>query len=119
MALLGADASLFVLINTSNGSSMPGCRINDVKHWRHRAAEMRALSDVMTDTEAAAIMLRLVDDCGNLADRALVRLGYLQKKASEENKLLPSQRDPYVAIRRNSAFLPRLNSRPRQTVKLG
>src|SRR5262249_59667384 len=53
---------------------MPSSHVNDVKHWRDRAAEMRALSDVMTETEAVAIMLRLADDYDKLADRALIRL---------------------------------------------
>jgi len=33
--------------------------INDPKHWRDRAAEMRALADTMKDAEATAIMNRL------------------------------------------------------------
>ena len=47
--------------------------VNDSKHWRDRAAEVRALSDLMKDIEAAAIMLRLADDYDVLADRADVR----------------------------------------------
>jgi hypothetical protein len=33
--------------------------VNDSRYWRDRAAEMRALSDMMSDIDAAAIMLRL------------------------------------------------------------
>jgi hypothetical protein len=51
-------------------------RINDVQHWRDRAAEMRALSDTMHDVETAAIMLRLADDYDCLADRAAERAGH-------------------------------------------
>ena len=48
---------------------MPASHVNDYKHWRDRAAEMRALSDTMTDAETVAIMLRLADDYDKLADR--------------------------------------------------
>ena len=51
-------------------------QINDTKHWRDRAAEMRALSDMMDDAEAVAIMLRLANDYDLLADRAAERAGH-------------------------------------------
>jgi hypothetical protein len=38
--------------------------INDPKHWRDRAVEMRALAEGMND------MIRLAEDYENLADRA-------------------------------------------------
>jgi hypothetical protein len=44
--------------------------INDSKHWRDRAAEMRALADGMTDSETKAIMRNLADDYEKLAVRA-------------------------------------------------
>jgi len=47
--------------------------INDVKHWRDRAAEMRALSDTMKDDETWRLMNRLADGYDTLADRAQVR----------------------------------------------
>ena len=52
---------------------MPASHVNDYKHWRDRAAEMRALSDMMKDPEAVTIMLRLADDYDRLAERADVR----------------------------------------------
>ena len=44
--------------------------INDSKHWRDRAAEMRLLSDEIKDLEARRIMLKLANDYDKLADRA-------------------------------------------------
>jgi hypothetical protein len=52
---------------------MPASHVNDVKHWRDRAAEMRVLSTMMSDIETQAIMVRLADDYDKLADRAEVR----------------------------------------------
>jgi hypothetical protein len=49
--------------------------VSDPKHWRDRAAEMRALSETMDDVEARAIMLRLAEDYDKLADRAEARAG--------------------------------------------
>ena len=44
--------------------------INDAKHWRDRAAEMRVLSGEMKDFEARTLMLKLANDYDKLADRA-------------------------------------------------
>jgi len=44
--------------------------LNDVKHWRDRAAEMRVLSCDMKDFEARTLMLKLANDYDKLADRA-------------------------------------------------
>ncbi len=33
--------------------------INDAKHWRDRAAEMRVLSDIMKDERSQRILLKL------------------------------------------------------------
>jgi hypothetical protein len=52
---------------------MTQSRVNDSKHWRDHAAQIRALSDKMSDSDAVAAMLRLADDYDILADRADVR----------------------------------------------
>src|SRR6516225_9862252 len=52
---------------------MRASSINDPKHWRDRAAEMRVLSEMMNDVEARATMLRLADDYDRMADRAEAR----------------------------------------------
>ena len=44
--------------------------LNDAKHWRDRAAEMRVLSGEMKDFEAQTLMLKLANDYDTLADRA-------------------------------------------------
>ena len=44
--------------------------LNDAKHWRDRAAEMRVLSREMKDFEARTLMLKLANDYDKLADRA-------------------------------------------------
>ncbi len=44
--------------------------INDAKHWRDRAAEMRVLSDIMKDERSQRILLKLANDYDRLADRA-------------------------------------------------
>ena len=43
--------------------------LNDAKHWRDRAAEMRVLSGGMKDFEARTLMLKLANDYDKLADR--------------------------------------------------
>ena len=54
---------------------MPSRHVNDAQHWRERAAHMRALSLMMSDVEAQAIMQRLANDHDKLADRAATRVG--------------------------------------------
>jgi hypothetical protein len=44
--------------------------INDAKHWRDRATEMRLLSDEIKDPHAQRMMLKLANDYDKLADRA-------------------------------------------------
>jgi hypothetical protein len=52
---------------------MPPRDINDAKHWRDRAAEMRALSVMMNHAETQLVMSKLADDYDKLADRAEIR----------------------------------------------
>jgi hypothetical protein len=47
--------------------------VNDSKHWRDRATEMRALAETMKDLETKTIMLKLADDYDKLAERAEIR----------------------------------------------
>jgi hypothetical protein len=54
--------------------------INDPKHWRDRAAEMRALADCMEKPETVAIMAKLAEDYDKLADRAEARDSRKQPK---------------------------------------
>jgi hypothetical protein len=44
--------------------------LNDAKHWRDRAAEMRALSIEMKNFETRTLMLKPANDYEKLADRA-------------------------------------------------
>jgi hypothetical protein len=47
--------------------------IDDVKHWRDRAAETRVLSTTMKDIEVQAVLTRSADHYDTLADRAEAR----------------------------------------------
>jgi hypothetical protein len=49
--------------------------VNDSKHWRDRAAEMRLLATEMKDAQTKATMLKLADDYDKLAVRAEKRSG--------------------------------------------
>jgi hypothetical protein len=52
---------------------MPSGFVNEPKHWRDRAAEMRALAKGAIDLDTEVIMLRLADDYEKLANRAAKR----------------------------------------------
>jgi hypothetical protein len=52
---------------------MSNGNINDPKHWRDCATEMRALADTMNDAETIATMNGLADDYDKLAERAAIR----------------------------------------------
>ena len=49
--------------------SIVASEINDSKHWRDRAADMRALSNMVEDPRVAATMLRQASDYDMLADQ--------------------------------------------------
>jgi hypothetical protein len=49
--------------------------IDDPLHWRHRAAEARALADNMHDEVSRQMMLRIAEDYDRLAERAQTRNG--------------------------------------------
>ena len=44
--------------------------LNDARHWRDRAAQMRVLSGEIKNFEAQSIMVKLANDYDQLADRA-------------------------------------------------
>jgi len=48
--------------------------INDPKHWRDRAEEVRAHAEQMIDPDSKRKMLRIADDYEELARRAEKRL---------------------------------------------
>jgi hypothetical protein len=52
----------------------------DAKHWRDRAAAMRALAADMNTVDASAMMLKLADAYDKLGDRAEVRAKRKQPK---------------------------------------
>ena len=53
--------------------------LNDAKHWRDRAVEMRVLSGEMKDAEAQSMMVKLANDYDKLADRAEDRAAHDMK----------------------------------------
>jgi hypothetical protein len=52
---------------------VPFTNINDPRHWRERAAAMRALALTTKDKETRSVMNRLANDYDALADRAAAR----------------------------------------------
>ena len=49
--------------------------LDDPKHWRDRAEEVRSLADQMSDPETRRIMRGIADDYEKLAKRAEQRRG--------------------------------------------
>jgi predicted Rossmann-fold nucleotide-binding protein len=48
--------------------------LNDPKHWRGRANEMRCMAQEMADPESKRMMVKIADDYESLAKRAEVRI---------------------------------------------
>ena len=67
---MGTRAILPGLFSETPGGAHGLNHVNDVNHWRDRAAEMRILSRMVKDIEAQANMARLADDYDKLAERA-------------------------------------------------
>jgi hypothetical protein len=53
---------------------VPHRDLNDAKHWRDRAAELRSIADGYSDKSAAATLYRLADDYDEMATRAEDRI---------------------------------------------
>jgi hypothetical protein len=70
---------------------MSASHINDSKHWRDRAAEMRVLSNMMKDSKVVATMLRLANDYDELADRAEIWSGTMPPGAFRGPMKSPDQ----------------------------
>jgi hypothetical protein len=65
---------------------MSAQQVNDPRHWRDRAAQMRVMSDWMKDAETKATMLKLAEDYDKLAERvdsSFSGLTYHQRSAGE------------------------------------
>jgi hypothetical protein len=48
---------------------VPSNYVNDSKHWRERADEMRSLSLMMQQFDTASMVLKAAEDYDRLADR--------------------------------------------------
>jgi hypothetical protein len=64
--------------------------LNDAKHWRDRAAEMRVLAAEMQNTRTAMLMNDLAHDYDKLADRAEERAKTDEQAASPLREHIPA-----------------------------
>jgi hypothetical protein len=53
--------------------------VNDPRHWRNRAEEVRVLAEGMNDAKTRPIMTRLADGWDKMADRAERRAAMLAR----------------------------------------
>ena len=75
--------------------------VDDVEHWRERAAQMRVLATTMKQIEARAIMARLAEDYDKLADGAELRAnGEVPQEAGRPDKLAAVKREAEEAGKR-------------------
>ena len=63
----------FSLHGDREGDPMPARNTSDPRHWRDRAAQMRALAFMMKDDEVVTLMTDLAADYDELAERAAAR----------------------------------------------
>jgi hypothetical protein len=68
---------------------MPPHNTNDPKHWRERAAQMRALALTMKDPETVILMNDLAADYEKLADRAARKIEEGKSPAKESRRRPP------------------------------
>lgn len=68
-------------------------QLRDERHWRDRAAQMRALALTMADPEARALMEDLANDYDKLADKAAKGDGNT-KKSKDAGRLRQSEKRP-------------------------
>jgi hypothetical protein len=67
--------------DTWNQLRMPLRGINDPRHWRNHAEEMRGLAKAMKNSETRRIMNQLADGWDEMADRAQRRVARLDRSA--------------------------------------
>ena len=66
-----------------DGAAVSTSIVDDPKHWRKRAEEIRSLADEMRDEISKQMMLQIAADCERLA-----------KRAEERAKLQPQLKQP-------------------------
>jgi hypothetical protein len=67
--------------------AVPAHYVNDPRHWRTRAKQMRALAGAVEDREAKARMLKIANDYDKLAERADLRSDGSQCERSAHTSL--------------------------------